>query len=230
MKRPSIQEWLIRAVAIVASLALSMHSDLLPGTAAGTVWSAEDPIWELQPYRVRVLLCADESPLWTNTRLTALMRDIERRSVAEFGQRWQLTVEVATDEVRQAAAACGQYNGAEPADAGRRWPRRHRRADTPYAPSSLGRTDRVNACTYDVASHGWSRGPQHSVGTWNHLTYAVFESLAEAVTPLAMVKSIANEKCVLRCARDCCRFAIRPPIGGGGRHLPTGRAGGGARW
>ena len=72
MKRQSRRMWWVGAVVISASLGVGALGDLWPWFGAGAVWAAESPLWELQPYRVHVRLCADESPLWTNTRLAAL--------------------------------------------------------------------------------------------------------------------------------------------------------------
>lgn len=188
--------WWVGTLVISASLGVGARSDLRPWSGAGAVWAAESPIWELQPYRVHVLLCADESPLWTNTRLAALTRDMQRRGVAEFGRRWQMTVEVATADVRRAMLRTDNTTG-------------------PYLPAIAGGQDgidkqvlialhaaagepTVETCAYDAASHGWHRGPQRAMGPWSHLNYAVFESLADAVTPLAVVKTSVDERVVLR--------------------------------
>ena len=196
MKWRSIRVWLVSAVVIPAWAGLDTRSDLLTWSGASAVWAAEAPIWELQAYRVRVLLCADESPLWTNTRLEGLTRDIARRGVAEFGRVWRMTIEAATADVRRAALRAGNTT----------------RLDVPSITAANDETDKwiiltlraaageptVEAYEYDAASRRWHRGPLRTIGPWNRLDHAVFESLADVVTPLAMVKTSVDDRVVLR--------------------------------
>ncbi len=145
---------------------------------------------------MRVLLCADESPLWTNTRLEGLTRDIARRGVAEFGRVWRMTIEAAAADVRRAALRAGNTT----------------RLDVASITAANDETDKwiiltlraaageptVEAYEYDAASRRWHRGPLRAIGTWSRLDHAVFESLADIVTPLAMVKTSVDDRVVLR--------------------------------
>jgi hypothetical protein len=196
MKRQFMRVWLVSAVVLPAWSGLGMRGDPLPWFGAGAVRAAEAPIWELRAYRVRVLLCADESPLWTNTRLEGLARDIARRGVAELGRAWQMTIEVGTADVRRAALRAG--NIALP--------------DFPSIMDGEDKTDKriivtlratageptVEACEYDAASRRWNRGPLRTIGPWNRLNHSVFESLADVMTPLAIVKTSIDDRVVLR--------------------------------
>ena len=104
-------KWRLLITWLVIEVAASGWSDPGPGRILGPFlgpWFAVDaargaevPPWELQPYRLHVLLCADASPAWSLERLSELARSLEQRSAVEYGRVWQMTVDVAGPQVRQ---------------------------------------------------------------------------------------------------------------------------------
>ena len=109
MKWQVFTAWLIMECAASGWSAWGTGGMRGPESGAGATWAAESALWELQPYRLHAILCADTSSAWSAAKLSELASNIEQRCTAEFGRVWQMTVEVAGPEIRSAALAAADH-------------------------------------------------------------------------------------------------------------------------
>ena len=109
MKWRILTTWLIMEFAVSGWSEPGSGGMRGPGSGAGVTWAAEPTLWELQPYSLHAILCADASPAWSATKLSELARNIEQRCTVEYGRVWQMTGEVAGPEVRSAVLAAADH-------------------------------------------------------------------------------------------------------------------------
>ena len=109
---------------------------------------------------------------------------------------WQLSVAVASAEVRRAALRAGD------AEVRRLLPgAADERGCDQYLIAALRANTgepAVEVVHYDVTVDRWTRGPLRTIGPWNRLDRVVFECVSDAVTPLALVKTVAQDRVVLQ--------------------------------
>jgi hypothetical protein len=85
----------------------SVAATLLGAVACASLASAQDAavLWELQPYRVEVLVAPDESPRWTPARLERLRAAFDEEAAALVGRPWSLSVRIVPPAARRAVVA-----------------------------------------------------------------------------------------------------------------------------
>ncbi len=94
----AVTAWVVSMIMARDARSLAMDTVQQAGNLDG-----ESDVWELKPYRIKILLVPDWSPAWTDQRLERMARTIHERVAVEIGRPWQITVEAAPRPLRRIA-------------------------------------------------------------------------------------------------------------------------------
>ncbi len=160
--------------------------------------AAEDSaVWELQPYRIGVLLVADWSPAWSDDRLTRYVRCLHDRAAVEVGHTWQVSVTSASLPLRRVLLSA---NSPQQIPRIRELLESYRGFDKIVVVflRMSGEGGSLQAWELDWASHRWSVGPRREGIRSADVPLAAFEMMADAVSPLAVVTLASGSRVMLR--------------------------------
>jgi hypothetical protein len=162
---------------------------------------AAQPIWELRPYRIHVLVAPDASPVWTPRRLALVERALVDGAATLIGRPWNLEIVVAPPSASTAARFdIDQLSGPPPADWLPAVPAGQPPLDKLIVLELVDQADgpRVRAREWDVATSSWGPPIRRPIAAPAAAGRAAFGALAAAFSPQAIVRSIAGQKATLR--------------------------------
>jgi len=206
MKLVSLLSWLIAAVALGLVAWLSPCASAQPEAPPAEVAAAEksppvdakapaEPIWELQPYRLGLLLAVDAKAHLPADAAAAIERRLRQLTDNLVGARWEWT---------QIAAPAPQL--------------RHKLltvfgdVQLTELPAALAQADkvlvvavdeqqgvfRVRAREWDTAARQGSTVVERIATTAGQLPDQAFRAVAEAFSPLALIETVQGSKVALR--------------------------------
>lgn len=167
--------------------------------AVGGKPATAQSLWELSPYRVRVVLLAPPSSAWTSQMLPRVERTIRDGCSATVGASWEVTVDAASINTTPIASAT--FAGM---------------ADPPMSPEalvddiaaldklfvlSIQRKDDaylILAREYDVRTQIWSPVVERQTALAEELGELGFHLLIDTFSPLALIVSTENKSATLR--------------------------------
>ncbi|MGE0606402.1 MAG: hypothetical protein AB7O62_04680 [Pirellulales bacterium] len=161
-------------------------------------------VWDLQPYSVRVLVAADDSPLWTPARLELLQLSLKSSADLLFGRAWNCEVDLADAPLgRQMAAsmpdvsadnklanalATANSNSVNPIE---------KTIVVVFRQSAAGLS--VQTRELDAATQSWGTPVSRSASGVADVGRAASVAMAAAFSPQARLKSVADGIVSLRC-------------------------------
>jgi hypothetical protein len=186
---------------------ITTASALLAGVGPATASpdAAGEPVWELRPYRVQVLLGVAAGPELTEAWTTALAGRLAQRIPALQGGAWDVTAATAPAGLRQAMVASV---AAVTADS---LPKEMLNADKVMLlrVATTGGGYEVAAREFDVATGLWSAMVTRPVPQLRKLPDQVLAAIFEAFAPLARVSAVKDRQVLLRLRASA--FAPRDP-------------------
>lgn len=184
----------------VGSIRQSIHSRAF-GLLAFAAWlatvpqqvglAAESTPWELRPYRVRVLVAADRSPVWTADRLTDLRRSLDRQVTRMIGKRWALNVgeaaaawKLAADQATQPKAIAAELEASD-------------KTIVVRLRSQDGTVD-VTAREWDHAVKAWGPAITRRAAAASDLPATAIEAIVNAFSPVATIADVERQQVFIR--------------------------------